>query len=1373
MKRGDRVKKETKTKERNKSRGKKGKKLEKVKCGNSSSSDESDIYFYNDVQRWKNNIKVPIWLKKPKDKESLVEFYKNIIRKLLRVKNKIRAYKIQEAYLIDCLQKCMRNFNLNSIISQNFLDYEIFKSLIQNHQISDFSKNVDNPEKGSKPSTNNNIVYENITQSASTCENNTNDKNDLPKKEDTCGVNRIPGSTVVSDLRIDNPQGREKSNNRINRRSSISEDINEEGAKDNIEWMNGNFNSWDNFLSNKMDSLDRNCLPPNCINSLVNSLKNELFKDGKKKKNNLMEKVFSKVIIPGAFFENNNFCPIFMRLLKLDIYNACCNNDIKIDSKLMNLFNVINNFDENNTPEKGSTGKQKREEQEERVESPRNEMANVESATSWYEEDARFFSGQSSLYKLAQYCIEKEVLINEEVTSFDTIYIYDEEKMDTCSTENVDQRWKNKNYKLWSNRNLKYTLDISKKKNCSLHFVESKNALLTNGAVDTAEDSSLQKNDKDNAQLGVNRNSDEDLMHRYNKNRSEMSKKYNSESDRTIINAGEVVNVNTIYEISSCDDQGEEIIEGEIHLNKGDNIPLEQHINKAEIITSSSLGSDYKTCTIEEEENGRQRHNFEHSIEDIFELGKNEHLQSDIKSGKNGDTSNGFKSSQKEGHHNSKLTEQVNLTSKLTYDNRLINESADVLSEEWHNEDMQNDKNIEGCNLDKDNSHLKRKESNELYLESGMSQNWNTCRKSQMRKRTLFARDLCNEDHVGDTDVWTSTLDEGNSKKKTKAANDNVKEDDIAVKGSTLMYCNKSENSDSTIERGKFNYVLAPAHTYDQSNSMDGSMDRVNGKGGNQSDELKIRKNRRNTNHSSLGNFTRYQKVRNSNSKNGNQKLFQTYEENDSSIFINKIETDEEKNCEGFICDEREDINCQHNAMPEMEENIPSEKEIANWVDETDGDMVNRINGNEVKEGSNKYGVIRDLGFCTKETEHPCVIILEDDESSQADADVRNQTSQKDEEGEKKNIYTENNFDPVMYKQGNDCKVTYPLRSDNSHEEKDTCGYQFDSLQIDGKEKGTLTPGNCTKLRKKREDKVSEQSEDLGKAKRKERDSERGKEREKKGKRELSILNIDINRANNTVLEGLMEFFGLKSKRLSRKILINELTKIQNYLTFEHGKLVRGDVKEGEEDKEEIVEDLVEGLTEETYSCPKLNSQTSSICEPNLTQKKDDGRRDCAYGRCEEGDHKNCDFRSGSITRRSGPLTEGLPKSPRAPKLAYTNMGAGACTNPVKDAGAHFQNDGNPFDILLNSDKDRLQDEYITRLQTKIKQMERKALFERIDEAIIVNEDIYKYIKEEKQVEYVTLKKYLTDCKLSVNREILQSYCRDKDVEILFKGKKI
>ncbi|SBS88565.1 conserved Plasmodium protein, unknown function [Plasmodium ovale] len=1368
MKRENRVKKETKPKARIKSRDKKGKKLEKVKSGNSSSSNESDIYFYNDVQRWKNNIKVPIWLKKPKDKESLVEFYKNIIRKLLRVKNKIRAYKIQEAYLIDCLQKCMRNFNLNSIISQNFLDYEIFKSLIQNQQVSDFSKNVDNLEKVSNPFTNDNIVYENITQSAATCENNTNDQKDLPKKGDTCGVNCIPGSTAVSDLQVDNPQGREKSNNRINRRSCMSEDINEEGANDNIEWMNGNFNSCDNLLSNKTDSLDRNCLPRNYINSLVNSLKSELFKEGKKKKNNLMEKVFSKVIIPGAFFENNNFCPIFMRLLKLDIYNACCNNDIKFDSKLMNLFNVINNFDES-TPEKGSTEKREREK---RVESPKNEMANVESATSWYEEDARFFSGQSSLYKLAQYCIEKGVLVNEEVTSFDTIYIYDEEKMDTCSTEDVEQRWKNKNYKLWSNRNLQYTLDISKKKNCSLHFVESKSALLTNGTVDTAQDSCLQKNDKDNAHLGANRNSDEDHMHRYNKNRSEMNKEYNSESDRTIINASEVVNVNTIYEISSCDDQGEEIIEGEIRPNKGDNIPLEQHINKAEIITSSSLGSDYNTFTIEEKEKG-QRHNFEHSIGDINELGKNEHLQSDIKSGKNGDTPSGFKSSQKEGHHNSKLTEQMNLTSKLTYENRLINESADALSEEWYNENMQRDKHIERCKLDKDNFHLKIKESNELYLESGMSQNWNTCHNNRMRKRTLFARDLCNEDHVGDTEVWTSTLDEGNTKKKTKIANDNVKEDDIVVKGSTLMYCNKSENSDSTIERGKFNYVLAPAHTYDQSNSLDGSMDRVNGKGGNQSDELKIRKNRKNTNHSSLDNFTRYQKVHNSNSKNGNQKLFQTYEENDSSIFINKIQTDEDKNCEGFICDEREDINCQHNATPKMKENIPSEKEIANWVDGTDGDMVNRMNGNEVKEERNKYGVIRDLSFFPKETEHPCVIILEDDESSQADAGVRNQTSQKDEEGEKKNINTENNFDPVMYKQGDDCKVTYALRSDNSHEEKDICGYQFDFLQIDRKEKDTFTPGNCTKLRKKGDDKLSKQSEGLGKANRKEQDSEKGKEREKKGKKELSILNIDINRANNTVLEGLMEFFGLKSKRLSRKILINELTKIQNYLTFEHGKLVRGDGNEGEGDKEEIVEDLVEGLTEEIYSCPKLNSQTTSIREPNLTQKKDDGRHDCAYGRGEEGGHNNCDFSSGSITRRSGPLTEGLPKSQRAQNLPYTNMGAAACTNPVKDAGAHFQNDGNPFDILLNSDKDRLQDEYITGLQTKIKQMERKALFERIDEAIIVNEDIYKDIKEEKQVEYITLKKYLTDCKLSVNREILQSYCRNKDVEILFKGKKI
>lgn len=82
-------KKSETVKKKNKSNSDSKKKENDVKNLKSTpqcSSDESDVYFYNDIQRWKNTIKVPIWLKKPKDRESLDEFYKNIIKKIIKSK---------------------------------------------------------------------------------------------------------------------------------------------------------------------------------------------------------------------------------------------------------------------------------------------------------------------------------------------------------------------------------------------------------------------------------------------------------------------------------------------------------------------------------------------------------------------------------------------------------------------------------------------------------------------------------------------------------------------------------------------------------------------------------------------------------------------------------------------------------------------------------------------------------------------------------------------------------------------------------------------------------------------------------------------------------------------------------------------------------------------------------------------------------------------------------------------------------------------------------------------------------------------------------------------------------------------------------------
>lgn len=52
---------------------------------------------------------------------------------------------------------------------------------------------------------------------------------------------------------------------------------------------------------------------------------------------------------------------------------------------------------------------------------------------------------------------------------------------------------------------------------------------------------------------------------------------------------------------------------------------------------------------------------------------------------------------------------------------------------------------------------------------------------------------------------------------------------------------------------------------------------------------------------------------------------------------------------------------------------------------------------------------------------------------------------------------------------------------------------------------------------------------------------------------------------------------------------------------------------------------------------------------------------------------------------------------------------------------------------LLNRETDKLQEDYINHMHNKIKQMELKLLFERIDEAIKINDIIYKNVYEEKK----------------------------------------
>lgn len=513
------------------SRNKKGKIGGKLKTGDNSSSNESDIYFYNDLQRWKNNIKVPIWLKKPKDRESLSEYYKNIIRKLLRVKNKIRAYKIQEAYLIDCLHKSMKCLKLNSL-SMNFLDYEIYKNLIYNYNAENLydslnyfyehdnniedgkneyeklrKENLNDCKKTLKPDIKKNLDNEinNTTPSVQIgCQNNDNPNNYEADKNGSININRDCSNYKI-DMRtkcVKNSNMCAKICNSKKGMLTVPENdlLQNEGCKDKA-------NAEQLTKTDPNESLN--------LIDLINSLNNELLKKQTEKKyndkNDLMKKAFKKVIIPGSFFENNNFCPIFMNLLKLDIYNACSKNGINISQKLTSLFEAINNFYET-PPEIGiETEKQIQKEiihndingNDEKIKMmPHNSKITTEIETNEknknntinsYNKDLNFFKNQSSLYKLSQYCIENHVLENEMVEAFDTIYIYNEkddinkfgqkENSNYRNNNNNNSNSDNKNIlneKFCPNRNLEFTLNISKKNIEGLQYIENRNSVLLN-----------------------------------------------------------------------------------------------------------------------------------------------------------------------------------------------------------------------------------------------------------------------------------------------------------------------------------------------------------------------------------------------------------------------------------------------------------------------------------------------------------------------------------------------------------------------------------------------------------------------------------------------------------------------------------------------------------------------------------------------------------------------------------------------------------------------------------------------------------------------------------------------------------------------------
>lgn len=594
-------KKSETVKKKNKSNSDSKKKENDVKNLKSTpqcSSDESDVYFYNDIQRWKNTIKVPIWLKKPKDRESLDEFYKNIIKKLLRVKNKIRAYKIQEAYLLDCLQKCMIDLNLNSVMSTENINCEIYKNLLYNFkdktnienahkENNDEIKNKNIPNKNNhvllKPERNfisgiDNTMYSDNNNNNREDGNNSGSSNTINDSTNTINesTNTINESTNTINESNDtlNSSNKTKScnnnnNNNIFVSNSISNcsEVNKNYTSSSFYSVN-NYDTKDeeeNFINTKKDNIKDNhtntclkCLKEEKMRDMVEHIKNSLFKEEEKRKKSVMDDVFNKVIIPGGFFENNNFCPIFLKLLKIDIYNTCYTVDTKVNSKLMNLFNVLNNFNENNKIDKNkNVDKEKDEFLNTKCKSPNKYKSNID--------DIFFFKEQSSLYKLSQYCIEKQVIKNNEVTSFDTVYIYNEKKVD--DKEHIhDENKKNSSDDYKNNTKFKYVLDDVQKDNPSLHYINDKKDIINNDKCNNDESQPLVDYNKDviNNPSVENYTSNENNIEPYDNtvksyhtlknqttNESSISKN-NKVDSHTVINLCETIDDREVYEISSC-----------------------------------------------------------------------------------------------------------------------------------------------------------------------------------------------------------------------------------------------------------------------------------------------------------------------------------------------------------------------------------------------------------------------------------------------------------------------------------------------------------------------------------------------------------------------------------------------------------------------------------------------------------------------------------------------------------------------------------------------------------------------------------------------------------------------------------------------------
>ncbi|GAB69076.1 hypothetical protein PCYB_145040 [Plasmodium cynomolgi strain B] len=1304
-------------KKRKQGKSRNGKEPSSDKSDKSDKSDESDVYFYNDLQRWKNNVKVPIWLKKPKDKESINEFYKNVIKKLLRVKNKIRAYQIEEAYLIDCLRKCLMDLNLNSISSLDYVNYEMVRRLSAGDCSAFFKNDEKDQQKG---------------------------KCFKPTKEQ--GDQRDNQKDIVHEPIL-------KDDKHADQTTHIRVDC----ATDKVS-----------------------PLPAEHINCLIESLKNVLSVEQKEKKKDLMRHVFNKVIIPGSFFENNNFCPIFMNLLKLDIYNACCLSGKEIGPKLMSLIQLLNNFDEGGAKQEGvpsagakqegvpsagekqkgvpsasSAGIQKGDSQQgdaqqggaqqgddpQRVGNHHNEPEDNS-----YREDRLFFQSQTSLFKLSQYCIEKGVVENHQVASFDTIYIYSGKEPQSgpkqslsgsnqslsgpnqshsCSNQshsssnqslsgsNKSQcdshKYKHKKKKLLPHGNLKYSLDITKKENESLHFINEKRAILEN---DSTRRSMTHRGDS----------YEEELKHthverQYAKDGAPVKE---GNEDEAVLSNDSVTSVKAkespcgreVLEILSHSDEKEELQDGEIAPVEKEAISVEGSINETEQSFESAVssvkgtskfdyGGSHPKCYIAEE--GSKEDPLDYLQNDWFEFdeggnvaGRGE-LDEEFLHG--GDT-NGCEAPRRAAPH--KEAPRKEAPHKAAPHKEAPHKAAPPTG-------------TERCRLYKENEPKGDDQIDELPLQVAQSGSHNTERNTKLRKRKQSQSDHSSLDETQSVqfDTFELFMDNGKIKKKKKMDNINEFEDvPIEVRNSSGKW-HDSRCSDFT---GAHVRVQLEGSEMGCGRDIDGERFA----------------NRESSPLDGDGPLNRNDHVTSSIEKNPSSARpssghSQVCQGSDTSVIVEMIHYDRKKDSDsgGRGVNPKEKFFPPSTTRPKCSAAVLSdecsaavlsdESSAAILSDKPSAAVLSDFSGekeghpDEEEKEKNLRSVID--RFCDdanvscvidmhdflkgddveclppKVTSHSEVIVLEDDgeEGNEDNGGGRSARGSHD-----RGIHDRGSHNRGIHDRGSHNRGIHNRDSHNR-----------DSHNSAGNCEGTPQTEKCTPWGNppRRDESDASISE------------EPSKTRETRSRNEISILNVDINKMNNVVLEGLMEFFGLKSKRLSRKIQITELTKIQSYLNEQYEEMAR------------------------EY-------------HPPIVMQKD-------HPKLRKGKAIERDYQTESDTYHD--------KGEGEKGRMWTN-GCSAGNSTQKNS-----HQGSP--APLNDEQAKSQEDYLNRMKKKIKQMELKSLFERIDEAIGVNEVLHDHIKRDKQIEYSLLKRYLVDCKLSVNREIVMSYCKDKGIQVVLKKK--